>query len=281
MERFCDLHTHSTFSDGTLTPTQLVDLAEQLELGAVALCDHNNLGGMPEFLEAAQGKRVEAIPGVEFSVEYQEKELHILGLGIGPEHFETVTQLLKSLLERKEQSNIALCRKLQDAGMDIDYETVKAGTPGGVVNRALIGAVLTKKGYCGSVREAFDRWLAVERGYFCPPKRPDAFETIAFIKSIGAVAVLAHPFLNLSEEALRIFLPQAEEAGLDAMEVFYPRFDQKTTALAGKIAAEYGILPSGGSDFHGENKPDIQLGWGTGSLRVPLQVWTDMKCKKI
>lgn len=272
MDQFCDLHTHSTFSDGTLTPTELIEAAETMGLGAIALCDHNNVGGLPEFIEAARGRAVEAVPGVEFSVEYLGKELHILGLYIQPEHFATVTALLEGLLARKEQSNIDLCRKLREEGLAVDYEKIKAGTPGGVVNRALIGAEMAHLGYCGSVKEAFDRWLSVDRGYFHPPKRPDAFEMIAFIKSIGAVAVLAHPFLNLTEEELRLFLPQAAAAGLDGMEVLYPKFDAQTTALAGALAKTFGLLPSGGSDFHGANKPDIQLGRGKGELFVPMDL---------
>ena len=119
-------------------------------------------------------------------------------------------------------------------------------------------------------------WLSEKCGYFHPPKRLDALETIGFIKSIGAVAVLAHPFLNLEEGALRQFLSKAD--GLDGMEVYYPLFDENQIALAVRIAEEFGLLKSGGSDFHGENKPDIRLGVGKGTLRVPMEYLEDMKC---
>lgn len=276
-ERYCDLHTHSTFSDGTLSPTELLAAAEAEQLGAVALCDHNTVAGLPEFLAAARGKQVEAVPGTEFSVEYRGVELHMLGLFIGPAHFDTVTVLMEDLLRRKEERNIDLCRKLTEVGLALDYDKIKAGTAGGVVNRAVIGAEMVRRGYCGSVREAFDRWLSVDRGYFQPPKRPDAFEMIRFIKSIGAVAVLAHPFLNLDEAGLREFLPQAVAAGLDGMEVRYPKYDEKTTCLAQCIADEFGLVASGGSDFHGANKPDILLGRGKGNLRVPASVVEELR----
>jgi predicted metal-dependent phosphoesterase TrpH len=139
---------------------------------------------------------------------------------------------------------------------------------------------MVREGYCASVKDAFRDWLAPEKGYFVPPKRLDAYEVIRFIKSIGAVAVLAHPFLSMDEELLRAFLPQAVEAGLDAMEVFYSKYDEETTLLAVKIAEEYGILPSGGSDYHGGNKPDIAIGIGRGELKIPHRWLNGLKKRK-
>ena len=218
MKKFCDLHTHSCFSDGTCTPTQLIRLSEEKGLGAIALCDHNTVAGLPEFLKAAEGSSVEAVPGIEFSTEYEEKELHILGLFIAPEHYGAVNELLNEALQRKEQSNLDLIRKLSDAGICLDYKKIKAEA-GGTVNRAVIASYMVQGGFCESIKEAFQNWLSPEKGYFIPPKRPDAFDVIRFINSIGAVAVLAHPFLNLEEEELRKFLSEAE--GLDGMEVYY------------------------------------------------------------
>ena len=162
-----------------------------------------------------------------------------------------------------------LVRALNAAGYAIDYETIKATTPNGFVNRALIGAELTRMGYTESVQAAFKQLLNPECGYYQPSKRIDAYETIAFIKEIGAVAVLAHPFLSMDEAGVRAFLPRAVACGLDGMEVLYPKYDLQTTHLAQDIARQFQLLPSGGSDFHGENKPDIQIGTGKGNLRVP------------
>ena len=268
MDNICDLHVHSAFSDGTLTPAELIRLAEESGVRAIALCDHNTVAGLPEFLSAAARSPVQAIPGVEFSTDYRDTELHILALFVTAQHYEAVTGWTEQLLQRKERSNIELIAALKTAGIDLDYEQIKAGTADGFVNRAVIAAQMVRLGYCGSVREAFDRWLAPEHGYFHPPRRPDALETIRFIKSIGAAAVLAHPFLNLEEQSLREFLPKAVAAGLDAIEVYYPKFTQAQTALAERIARQYGLLPSGGSDFHGANKPDIQLGTGRHNLHI-------------
>ena len=276
--KLCDLHTHSTCSDGTLTPTQLVKLALEKNLAAVALTDHNTVAGLPEFLEAARGTELEAVPGIEFSVDYGDIELHILGLFVKPEHYGPITERVEDMLRRKEQSNIDLVKNLEQAGIFLSYEDIKAATTTGQVNRALIAAEMLRKGYVGSIQEAFSKYLKQSHGYYNPPKRPDAFETIRFIRSLGAVAVWAHPFLNLkTEEAIREFLPEACKAGLQGMEVFYPKFDENQTALALQLVKEFGLQPSGGSDFHGENKPDIQLGSGKGSLFLPITLLEGLK----
>lgn len=264
-----DLHTHSTYSDGTLTPAELVDLAVEAGISALALCDHNTVDGLPAFLEAARDRELEAVPGVEFSAEYEGREVHILGLFIEQEHYGAVRELLAQVLERKERSNRVLIRNLAEAGICLDYDGLQAAMPGGQVNRAVIGAQMVRQGYCRSVKEAFSLWLAPERGYFIPPQRQRAMDVIRFIRSIGAVSVLAHPFLNLTDEQLPCFLAEAAAEGLDAMEIRYSTYTLEQTEQAEALAREFGLLPSGGSDFHGGNKPDIRIGRGRGDLHVP------------
>lgn len=264
-----DLHVHSTFSDGTLTPTELISQAEEAGLSALALCDHNTVAGLPEFLDAARGRAIEAVPGVEFSTEYEGTELHILGLFPAPEHYTAITELLNEALKRKELSNRQLIDGLNSTGMHLDYDEISAGNPGGFVNRAVIAAEMVRLGYVSSVKEAFSKWLSEKHGYYHPAKRLDSFETIRFIHSIGCVAVLAHPFLNLQEAPLRQFLSRAVKEGLNAMETCYSEFDEETTLLAKQITGEFGLLESGGSDFHGDNKPHIRLGIGKGNLAIP------------
>jgi len=276
---YCDLHTHSTYSDGTDTIPELIAGAEKAGLAAIALCDHNTIAGLDEFLRVGAASPVETIPGTEFSTEYGEKELHILGLFIQPQHYGAVAALLRTALEGKERSNRALVEALKGVGIVLDYDSLKARSKG-VVNRALVAEEMMRLGYCESIREAFDKYLHISHGFYTPAKRPDAFETIRFIKSIGAVAVLAHPFLDLTQEQLRQFLPEAREAGLDGMEVYYGRYDEETTALAASIAEEYGILPSGGSDYHGRIKPDISIGIGRGNLAVPMECLENLRKRK-
>ena len=270
MKQYCDLHTHSNFSDGTLTPAGLVAAAEAAGLAAIALTDHNTVAGLPAFLEAGADSPVETVPGVELSTDYEDVELHVLGLYIRPEHYGSITQLTEQMMLRKQQSNRQLIEDLNRAGYGVSYDKIKAAMPAGEPNRAHIAAELTRLGYTASNQEAFSTLLSARRGYYQPPKRIDVFEAISCLRSAGAVPVLAHPFLNLKErERLERFLGPAKEAGLVGMEVLYPLFAPEQTNLAEKLAGKYGLLPSGGSDFHGENKPDIRLGTGKGTLRVP------------
>lgn len=270
---YCDLHTHSVYSDGTYTPAELIREAEALGLAAVALTDHNTVAGLPEFVAAGQGSAVEAVPGCEFSTDYNGTELHILGLFIAPEHYVAVTQLLAEAQRQKEQSNIDLVSALNGAGYALDYGAICARAKG-QINRAHIATALWEKGYVSSAQEAFKGLLSKKGGYYRPPQRITAYDCIRFIKSIGAVAVLAHPFLNLEETALREFLPEAKACGLDGMEVYYSRYDEQTTRAARQVADDFGLRYSGGSDFHGGNKVDICLGTGTGDLRIPAD-WLD------
>ena len=275
----CDLHVHSYFSDGTDSPEALIRRAESLGLKALALCDHNTVAGLPDFLAAAEGSGVEAVAGCEFSTDYRGTELHILGLFIPENQYAAVTALLDQAQQDKEQSNRDLVAALNAAGYVIDYEKVAARSQGSV-NRAHIAAELVEQGYLSSVQEGFKSLLTKKRGFYRPPKRIDAYDCIRFIRSIGAVAVLAHPFLNLDEPALREFLPQAVASGLDSMEVLYSKYSSETTRLALSLAAEFGILPSGGSDYHGENKPDIAMGSGRGNLAIPYDWLKELAKRK-
>lgn len=272
--KLCDLHTHSIYSDGTYTPQEIVDGAIHLGLSAVALCDHNTVDGLPEFLSAAKNKNILAVPGAEFSVDHNGKELHLLGLFIPESQFSRVTDLMNDVMEKKMQSNLNLITALCNAGYQLDYEQIRQSTPNGKFNRAHIAAELTRKGYTKSRKQAFDALLSPKAGYYVEPKRPLLPEMIDFVKSIGAVPVLAHPFLSLEEEEVEQVLPFAKEKGLVGMECYYPLYSEETTKKALYLAEKYGLLCSGGSDFHGGNKPDIQMGTGRGTLKIPF-AWAE------
>lgn len=278
MEKLCDLHAHSAASDGTLTPAELLHLAVETGLSAVVLCDHNTVAGLPEFTEAAKGLPLEAVPAIEFTTEFENTELHMLALWVQPVHYAAINKILDDFKARKAASNVLLVENLAKAGYRIDYETIQKEHS--YVNRAHIAQALMDGGYVASVKEAFKTLLKPEQGYYVPPKRPDALEIIAFIKSIGAVAVLAHPLLNLDEAGLRKFLPLAKAAGLDGMETLYAKYTPEETALAKALAAEFELLESGGSDFHGETKPDIFLGSGRGDLKIPLNFLEKLRKRK-
>jgi predicted metal-dependent phosphoesterase TrpH len=273
MKTLCDLHTHSVFSDGTYTPEQIIDAAVSMGLGAVALTDHNTVDGLEIFTSYARGKDIIAVPGAEFSTGYGKKELHILALFIKPESYGEVKALTDGENARKEQSNIRLAEALCADGYIVDYQKIKLSTPKGHVNRAHFAEELMKNGYVKSIEEAFATVLSSKNKYYVPPKRLGAFEAISFIRSIGALPVLAHPFLNLNEQELRAFIPEAKKHGLVGMETVYSKYTAEEEALARAIAHEYSLEESGGSDFHGAKKPSISLGKGLGDMSVPMELY--------
>lgn len=269
----CDLHAHSVYSDGTCTPAEIVELAEQCGLSAVALTDHNTVSGLRPFMQAAAGKKVKAVPGIELSTVFDGKEVHMLGLFLPETGWPLLQEKMTAVLRSKEESNRRLCRALQKAGYAVEYETLAAATPDGRINRAHIGAALMQKGYVASIGEAMQGLLSEKQGLYQPPERLRALEGIALIRKAGGMAVLAHPFLNLTEEELHRFLPLARQAGMTGMETYYSLYDDETTEKARQMAEAYDLLESGGSDFHGLHKPDIALGRGRGSLRVPFGIF--------
>ncbi len=277
MNRICDLHTHSVFSDGTYTPSEIIDEAIEIGLSAVALCDHNTVDGLPEFLSAARNKNIDPIPASEFSVDYNGVELHLLGLFISPAYFSQVSEKMREMIIRKEISNIELVESLKKCGIFLNYDEIKASTPNGKINRAHLAAVMTSKGYTESIPQAFDRYLSVSAGHYREPERFTVWEIIDFILSIHALPILAHPFLNLSADRLAELLPLAKRNGLVGMECFYPLYDDRTTQTALLMAKDFALKFSGGSDFHGLNKPGIKLGIGKGNLQIPYEWYLSLK----
>ena len=278
MNKLCDLHTHSVFSDGTFTPAEIIDEAIRIGLSAVALCDHNTVDGLPEFLSAAEGKDIEAVAGAEFSVDLNGTELHLLGLFIPSSRFAEISEKMLEVNMRKEQSNLELIASLSRAGIHVDYESLKKSTPNGKINRAHIAGELVRLGYVSSRGEAFDTVLSPEAGHYKEPKRLGVFEMIDYLRSIGALPVLAHPYLKNDERGLiNDFLPRAASCGLVGMECYYSTYDDDTTHTALDTAKRLGLLPSGGSDFHGERKPDIQIGTGRGTLGVPTEFFEKLR----
>ena len=275
--KLCDLHTHSYYSDGSLSPAELVKLAEEAGLSAVALTDHNTSKGLPEFMEAGRNSVVETVAGCEFSTDYEGTELHIVGLFFPENAWSEIEDYVELMSIAKHASNIKLIRALQGAGYNLTYDEVAATTDADEFNRAHIARVLVSKGYFESTADAFDKILKEKHGFYKPPKRLSAIGTIRFIKDFGGVAVLAHPFLNLDCDGLNDFLPIAKETGLDAIETRYSTFDEETSKKAAELAEKFGLKQSGGSDFHGAAKPDISIGSGRGNLQIPFDFYENLK----
>ena len=275
--RFCDLHTHSYFSDGTATPEEIIDAATELGLGAVALTDHNTVGGLCRFLDYAEGKDIIAVPGVEVSCDTEYGEVHILGLGIRRESFPLLEGYLDVILKNKRESNGALIRALQKDGYKIDEDELLRAAGSGTFNRAHVAEALMRGGYVKTIGEAFDTLLKKGGKYYREPERIPALECIKYLRSLGARVILAHPLLNLTEDELREFLPRAAEAGLLGIEVLYTKYGEGEVALSYELADKHGLLYSGGSDYHGDRKPDTLLGRGYGDLFIPMNFYEEMK----
>lgn len=269
MEKYCDLHLHSYYSDGTCSPREIVLGARELGLSTIALTDHNTASGLGEFLSEAERQGIEALAGIEFSVDYRARELHLLALGVDERYFVEIEEMMEDYLRIREKSNRDMVGALRAAGYLIDYDAILEKSGNGYINRAHIASELTEKGYTSSVRDAFDTLLRKDGPYFRPRVYPNVFDMIDYIGKIGAVSILAHPFLQFDEAGLREFLTEAKCHGLCGMETVYTEFSEDETALARAMAKEFDLLESGGSDFHGSTKPDVSIGVGFGNLRVP------------
>lgn len=276
----CDLHTHSLFSDGTSTPSEIINLASKKGLSAVALTDHNNILGLCEFFAAAEKTGIEAVGGIEISAEFLNKEIHILGLFVNKEHFVALSDYLEDYSMKKIINYKKLYEKLVSAGYDISYKNIAKLSDNGVFNRVHFAKELMSKGYVSSIKEAFNGVLSEKNGYYKPVKRLNGFEVISFLSGIGLIPVLAHPFLNLEYNELLEFLPKAKENGLIAIETDYSLFNAEQTKNAHELAERFNLLKSGGSDYHGENKPHIDLAVGKGELKVPYEYYLNLKNSK-
>jgi predicted metal-dependent phosphoesterase TrpH len=281
LSRCCDLHTHSTYSDGSCTPTEIIEQAKALSLSAVALTDHNTIGGAREFAQAASEYGVEAVVGVEMSVGYGEKEIHMVGLFVSEEKYGQINEYLENIQLKKDIASYELYKALKAAGYDINYERIVSAGKMGSVNRVHFANELIRCGYISTIAEGFEGVLSEKHGFYKPAPRPDAFDVIEFFCGLGITPILAHPFLNLTYDELRTFLPKAKAHGLAAIETNYSTFTAEQTATAHALAEEFGLLKSGGSDFHGANKPNIALGIGLGDLRVPVEYYTTLAASNL
>ncbi len=277
--KYCDLHVHSNFSDGTSSPKELLKIASDSGLSAIALTDHNTVDGVQTFLKESEKFDVEAIAGVEISSDYMGKDLHILALFIDQAKLKAVKEFLDIPIKRKTESNDLLAKNLLANGYKIDYNAIKREAAGSI-NRVHFAKELIKNGYISSVQEGFKTILSEEFGLYVAPIRYSSFEVIKFIKSVGAVPVLAHPLLKLSGKELKVFLEQAKECGLVGIETLYSEYSEEEIALSQSIAKDFSLLQSGGSDFHGENKPHIQMGVGMGNLQIPYNIALKLKNSK-
>ncbi|HEX3031624.1 MAG TPA: PHP domain-containing protein [Bacillota bacterium] len=269
-----DLHVHTTASDGTLTPAEVVALARKVGLKAIAITDHDTVTGVREGVEAGQTVGVEVIPGVEIGVQHHSGQMHILGYFLdttSPDLLESLSRLQ----EYRDERNPKMAARLRELGFQVTMEEVAAIAGGDIVGRPHFATLLVKKGYATDNQEAFDSFLAYGRPGYIPKDRLTPEEGIKCITRAGGLAVLAHPgYLKESDDAesMRSLLRQLKQWGLTGVEAYYSIHSLRDEELLLQLAAEEGLLVTGGSDFHGKNKPQIGLGSGCGNLRIPYQL---------
>lgn len=265
-----DLHTHSTFSDGTFTPLQLVKYAEEKGLKAFALTDHDTTEGIKEAKSIETN--VEVISGVEISTRYDKKEIHIVGLYVN-ENDTDLNKQLKYYREKRVTRNFEILEKLNSLGVDITIDDVKESCTGDVISRAHIAKALVSKGFVGSYTEAFDRYLGDNKCAYVPRETLNYEESMELITKAGGVPVLAHPLLyKMSDTNLENMMVKLRQKGLKAVEVYYSTHSNSDTQHVMAMANRVGLIYSGGSDFHGATKPKIDMGTGMGKLAVPYEI---------
>lgn len=275
-----DLHMHSTFSDGTFTPEELVSEAVRRGLRAIALTDHDTIAGLGRFLAAGKRQNLPCATGVEISVDFPGGALHMLGYLIDPEG-PALHKELRWIRTGREMRNRELLSKLNELGFKVSWEEVLSQAGEDVVGRPHFAQALIRKGVVKDKEEAFERLLAQGRPAYVDRPRFAVEKSIEVIRSAGGVPVLAHPFaLNLDRAALRTYLLSWREAGLGGLEVYYPEHDEAAQASYLELAEEAGLVATGGSDFHGALSPGVTMGSGTGDLRVPDEVLQQLEAAR-
>lgn len=265
---YVDLHVHSNASDGTLTPEQVAGLASEAGLSAMALTDHDTTAGIPGALKAGKELGLEVIPGIEVSSSFQGHEIHILGLFIHPES-PALQAALRAFRLRRDRRNQEMLKRLSAGGICLTTEELCAGNPDAVITRAHIARALLERGLGSSLDQIFKKYLQYG-GPYCPPKEYLPMEDVmkALLDS-GAFVALAHPFLyKLGDRNTEHLISCLAGLGMQGLEVYHSSHNQLESAKLQEMAARHHLLPTGGSDFHGSNKPDISIGKGRGGLRV-------------
>lgn len=300
-----DLHVHSNRSDGTFSPAALVDYAMEKRLGAFALTDHDTVEGLEEAVEYARDLRArlesgtegfsgntagafkddtpavpEVIPGIEFSTEYQGRDIHILGLYINYKN-DAFRARLQAFVDSRDARNRKMCLRLQEAGIPVTYEDLREEFPDAVITRAHYAKYMLGHGHVKSMGEAFDRYIGDRCPCFVPREKVTPVQAVKLVLQAEGVPVLAHPILyRMSDERLEDLTAELTAAGLGGLEAVYSTYSPAEERRMRALAARHGLLITGGSDFHGANKPGLDLGTGYGKLYVPYCCLEDLKRRK-
>lgn len=279
-----DLHVHSNKSDGSNTPTELVHMAIAKDLSSFALTDHDTVAGIDEAIACAEQLRAcgvcsvpEVIPGIELSTEYAGRDIHLVGLYID-HHSVSFQNALKHFTDSRIERNRKMCARLSEAGIDISYEQLTNAFPDSVLTRAHYAVYLVQHGYSLSKEDAFSQYLGDHTKYFVPREKITPQMGIELILQAGGIPILAHPILyRLSDTRLDRLTADLKKAGLIGIEAIYATYTPAEERKIRKLADKYDLCISGGSDYHGEAKPGLEMGTGYGRLFVPEDILQKLK----
>ena len=272
-----DLHTHTTASDGTLNPADLVREAASIGLWAVAITDHDTVGGLSQALQAGRETGVEVIPGCELSIDFPTGQMHILGLFL-PDPPTGLKATLQDLQDRRNNRNDRILARLREAGVDVDLQEIQELAGEASIGRPHIARVLLQKGVVESIDQAFREYIGPGGAAYIPKDKLEPEKAIRILKQEGATVILAHPYsLELDTPELRELLGRLKEQGLDGMEALYTDHTPEQTRTYLQLCQEYDLLVSGGSDFHGSVKEGVELGTGRGNLDLPYSLVRRMR----
>ncbi len=275
-----DLHTHSTFSDGSLTPEALVDAAVEAGLSALALTDHDTTDGIPRLMAAAEKVGLIGVPGVELSLDAESGTMHMLGYFV--DHGNAPLQAALSLIrDGRERRNHKILEVLEALGMPLEWDTVSGLAGGDVIGRPHIAQAMIDQGYVKNKQAAFKQFLGKGQSAYVDRFRFSSAEGIARIRDAGGVAVLAHPFtLRLKPGKLKACVEGLVQEGLQGIETFYSEHGQVLLQQYQKIACSLDLAMTGGSDFHGDANPAIKLGRGFGNLHVTDGILDELQTRR-
>lgn len=274
-----DLHIHSTVSDGTLSPAEILTLAQKLDIAAISITDHDTLKGSRDALLCGIPPSVKFLTGVEISSDPPPSftcagSFHILGYAVDVDNSE-LNHTLSMLKDSRENRNPRILKLLSAKGIEIALEEVLNLTGGSQIGRPHIAQLMVKKGYARSIDAAFDEYLGNGKPAYVNRFRFECEQTIKAILNAGGIPVLAHPFLlNIKEnEVIENLIAILTEMGLRGIEVYYPEHTKELIAYYTRLARHYNLLITGGTDFHGDIKPEIKMGSGKGDLFIPYALY--------